>query len=37
MNIHIPMDILFDMFNQGVDTLYKDGHDIDHNGMTQWP
>ena len=32
MSIHIPMDILFEMFNDGVDTLHKDGVDLDPDG-----
>ena len=34
MNIHIPMEILFDMFNDGVDSLHKDGLDLDPKGPT---
>ena len=29
MNIHIPLEILFEMFNDGIDTLHKDGADLD--------
>ncbi len=33
LNIHIPMEILFQMFNDGVDTLHKDGADLDPKGQ----
>lgn len=32
MNIQIPLEILFQMFNDGVDTLHKDGADLDPKG-----
>ncbi len=32
MNIHIPLEILFEMANNGIDSLYKDGADIDPKG-----
>eukprot|EP00094_Tigriopus_californicus_P000131 TCALIF_00127-PA protein Name:"Similar to UNC79 Protein unc-79 homolog (Homo sapiens)" AED:0.02 eAED:0.04 QI:0/0/0/0.66/0.5/0.33/3/0/2591 len=31
MNIHIPLEILFEMLNHGIDTLILDGKDIDEN------
>lgn len=34
MNIDIPIDILFEMANNGVDSLHKDGADIDPQGPT---
>ena len=32
MSIHIPLDILFDMTNNGIDSLHKDGADVDLGG-----
>ena len=32
MSIHIPLDILFEMANDGIDSLYKDGADVDPAG-----
>ena len=32
MSIHIPLDILFEMANNGIDSLHKDGADVDPGG-----